>query len=202
MRLENYNFPIQLGGHLCLNFTNTAEFRHTDHPVEFLHSYQHVLAWCWRNSLLTDAEASRLQAESAKKPVEAETAYHAAFDLREILFRIFTSVIDGHEPSADDLARLNETLALSQRRIESGKNGFHWAWANSSDLSCILAPIALAAAELLTSDQLERVRQCPNCGWLFVDTSRNHTRRWCSMDFCGSKVKSHRQYERRKQSQA
>ena len=50
------------------------------------------------------------------------------------------------------------------------------------------ARVALAATELLAGDHLHRVRECEgrNCGWLFLDTTRNGTRRWCTAEECGS----------------
>ena len=157
-----------------------------------------MLAWCWQSGLIDPAEAERLSALAASRSSEAEVAFHAALDLRESIYRLVTAVISGGSPASADSQCLNDALSATQRRIEASDPGFAWAWVQSDDLGQILAPIALAAAELLTSDEFQRVRQCPNCGWLFVDTSRNHSRRWCSMDFCGSKIKSRRQYERRK----
>jgi predicted RNA-binding Zn ribbon-like protein len=200
MTLEAYRFPIRVGGNLCLDFTNTVEFRGSDECLEFLRSYTSVLAWCWRNRLVDDAEMERLHALSVRQTGEAEAVFQSAVDLRETIYRLCKAVIAGDSPAPNDLEFLNQMLARvqPQRRLESSDGGFAWAWVQSDDLAHILAPVALAAAELLVSDDLQRVRQCPNCGWLFVDTSRNHSRRWCSMDFCGSKIKSRRQYERRK----
>ena len=200
MSLDSYHFPIQLGGDLCLNFVNTVEFRDSDARHEFVQSYDHALAWCRKNALIADKEGARLENAASERQTEAETAYQAVLDLRETLYRIFTSVIAEEQPAAGDLARLNEALAAAPRCVAVDDHGFQWTWAQSDEFTRILAPITLAAAELLTSDQLQWVRQCPNCGWLFLDTSRNHSRRWCSMDFCGSQAKSRRQYERRKQS--
>ncbi len=202
MTLEAYRFPIRVGGNLCLDFTNTVEYRGSEQCLEFLRSYTSVLAWCWRNQLVNDAEMERLNALSLDRSAEAEAAFQAALDLRETIHRLCQAVISSDSPAAADLDFLNQLLASlqPQRRLEANEQGFTWAWMQSDDLAHILAPVALAAADLLTSDELQRVRQCPNCGWLFVDTSRNHSRRWCSMDFCGSKIKSRRQYERRKTS--
>ncbi|MEO8396776.1 MAG: ABATE domain-containing protein, partial [Chloroflexota bacterium] len=168
--------------------------------LEFLRSYTSVLAWCWRNRLIDDAEMERLNTLSVDRSAEAEAAFNQAVELRETIHRLCRAVISSDSPAAADLDFLNQTLAnvQPQRRLEANDQGFAWAWVQSDDLAHILAPVVLAAADLLTSDELQRVRQCPNCGWLFVDTSRNHSRRWCSMDFCGSKLKSRRQYERRK----
>ena len=199
MNLNSYQFPVQLAGNLCLNFTNTIEFRESEACLEFLHSYDQALAWCHMNDLISESDALRLEHAAMERPGEAEAAFHAVLDLRETLYRIFTAVIADQAPAAADLARLNQTLA-PPRQIAAQDGRFQWRWVQSDDFTHILAPIALAAAELLTSNQLQWVHQCPNCGWLFLDTSRNHSRRWCSMDFCGSQVKSRRQYERRKRN--
>jgi predicted RNA-binding Zn ribbon-like protein len=90
--------------------------------------------------------------------------------------------------------------ALAHRRLalESGKATWTWS-GEADDLTSILWPVVLAASELLTSEQImPRVKRCPNCGWLFLDTSRNGMRRWCSMQDCGSEAKSKRQYERKR----
>jgi predicted RNA-binding Zn ribbon-like protein len=200
MTLETIQLPNGIGGNLALDFVNTTEFRGTDHCLEALHSYAHVLVFCLREDLFSVQEGAMLEVVALRRRTEAETAFQTALDLREALYRIFLSVIEGGQPLAPDLDRLNESLVAGQRQIVLDDQGFAWVWAQRPNLSRILAPIALAAAELLTSERLSQVRQCPNCGWLFVDTSRNHSRRWCSMDFCGSQVKSRRQYERRKNS--
>ncbi len=202
MALEAHRFPMPLAGNLSLDFTNTVEFRTSENRLDFLHSYEHVLAWCWKGKLVGEDESERLRAAAAIQPKQAQAAYRAALDLRDTIYRVFTALIDDALPPADDLDRLNELIRMTPRQVTPVGDHFAWAWAKSDDLAQILAPIALSAGELLTSEQVEQVRQCPNCGWLFVDTSRNHSRRWCSMDFCGSKVKSRRQYERRKAKDA
>ncbi len=193
MTVEAYRFPVRLGGNLCLDFTNTVEFRASEREIEFLRSYDHLAAWCV-------ASAAPQVDEQPEPEIERQRArqFQRALDLRAALYGIFTAIIAGDQPTATDLATLNQALAGVQRRLEAHGSGFAWAWSQPG----LLAPISLAAADLLTSPDLERVRQCPNCGWLFVDTSRNHSRRWCSMDFCGSQVKSRRQYERRKSAQS
>src|ERR671930_579256 len=84
----------------------------------------------------------------------------------------------------------NDEIARRPRRIA---NGFAWV---ADD---VLAPVVWSAAELLTSGPLERVRECPGddtCGWLFLDTSRNGSRRWCDMRTCGNRAKARRYYRR------
>jgi len=198
--LQTIAFPVRLGGHLALDFTNTVEFQHTEDAKEFLHSYQHVLAWCWQLALLPDVLAENLQHTAAADPAQAEAAFQSALALRQAIKSLFVAVTQSAEPTPEAQSIFQKAVvqAESHRSIAFVNGRPLWTWADEpSNLDRPLWPITLAAMELFTSPQLEQVRQCPNCGWLFVDTSRNHTRRWCSMEVCGSQMKSKRQYQRK-----
>jgi predicted RNA-binding Zn ribbon-like protein len=105
----------------------------------------------------------------------------------------------------DDLVVLNEVLKDAQchRRVTQSPQGFAWQWVEvPGGLDQILWPVSRSAADLLTSNLLERVRECADdrgCGYLFIDTSRNRSRRWCSMESCGNraKVRQHRERQRK-----
>ena len=91
--------------------------------------------------------------------------------------------------------------ALARLEVVPTADTFNWSWAaGQDDLDYMLWPVVRTAADLLTSDDLLRVRECARtgCDWLFVDLSKNHSRRWCSMNMCGSRVKARRYYQRRK----
>lgn len=194
-------FPTRLGGHVALDFTNTAEFRGSDEAKEFLHSYEHAVEWCARTGILSEADAVRLRETAAQHPSQAAQIFAGVLGLRETVYRLVRAVTRDERPQQDDMAALNDMLreARQHQRLAYSDEAFEWIWTETErDLRLVLWLLALSAADLLTSPQLERARQCPNCGWLFVDTSRNGKRRWCSMDFCGSKMKSRRQYQRRK----
>jgi predicted RNA-binding Zn ribbon-like protein len=117
--------------------------------------------------------------------------------LRESLYRLFKSAIEGLEPRASDLAVLNEELSKARSREHLARVGdsFAWEWSDSRDeLDRLLWPVARSAAELLTSSDLSRLRECggENCGWIFTDTSRNRSRQWCYMQGCGNLAKVRR----------
>jgi predicted RNA-binding Zn ribbon-like protein len=199
--LETIQFPVKIGGHLALDFTNTTEFRGTAQAKELFHSYTELLAWCWRAGLTSDQQAERIHHLAERQPKEAKQICQQAIEFREALYSIFSTITDQQNPQNADLEPLNTVLQQAQthHQLTGTEDGFAWQWANSEgDMASVLWAIALTAADLLTSEQLVRVRKCPNCGWLFLDTSRNGMRRWCSMDFCGSLIKSRRQYERKK----
>ncbi len=133
----------------------------------------------------------------------AETVRKHAIVLREAIHRSFTALAHRRKPNPDDLATLNETLAsaLAHARVMPAKTGFQWSWDESKPgLDRMLWPIARSAAELLTAAELARVKQCGgwDCGWLFLDLSKNNSRRWCEMEVCGSRAKARAYYARKR----
>jgi len=192
-----------LGRRLSLDFANTADWHASDHPVESLTSYSDLVAWSQHVGILTDHRAQRLLKEAARRLVDATAVLERAIALREAIYRIFSAISHGHPPQAADLATFNAELsgALAQSQIVSTAEGFTWDWAGAEDaLDGILWPLLHDAAGLLTSEELDRVGQCADdrCGWLFLDTSRNRSRRWCSMEDCGNRAKARRHYERKR----
>jgi predicted RNA-binding Zn ribbon-like protein len=110
-----------------------------------------------------------------------------------------------HSPDATDMMTLNIALAsaLAVLHIVATEHGFAWAWSRGGEgLDRVLWPVILSTVDLLTSNTLRAVRECaaPNCGWLFLDTTRNRSRRWCDMLVCGNRAKARRHYERKKQA--
>jgi predicted RNA-binding Zn ribbon-like protein len=192
-----------LGERLSLDFANTADWHASDHPVESLISYSDLVVWSQQVGILTDHQAQRLLKEAARRPEGATVVLERAIALREAIYRIFSAISHRRPPQAADLATLNAELsrALAQSRIASTAEGFTWDWAGAEDtLDWMLWPVVHDAAGLLTSEKLDRVGQCADdrCGWLFLDTSRNRSRRWCSMEDCGNRAKARRHYERKR----
>jgi len=192
-----------LGGRLSLDFANTADWHASDHPVEFLTSYSDLVAWSQHVGILTDHQTQRLLKEATRRPEDATAVLERAIALREAIYRMFTAISHGRPPQAADLATFNAELseALAQSRIVSTAQGFTWDLAGAEDaLDQMLWPVVHDAAGLLTSEDLDRVGQCADdrCGWLFLDTSRNRSRRWCSMEDCGNRAKARRHYKRKR----
>jgi predicted RNA-binding Zn ribbon-like protein len=189
------------GGRLCLDFVNTLSGRRAD-PTERLLAYRDLAAWGLQADVLNDEEARRLMRIAAQHPRDAARALSEAGALREALYRIFSAVIDGSAASEADLVILNTALsrALDRVRVVSRPRGFTWAWAAGDRLDRMLWPVLRSAAELLVSDDVHRVRRCAaeSCDWLFLDASRNHSRRWCDMRDCGNRAKARRYYARKK----
>lgn len=206
MPAESDGDTIELvGGQLCLDFANTVGNHKGADPHEHLGSYSALLAWGRHAGVLTDENARQLAASASRHPEEAQRVYVRSIALREALYRIFSCVSTQIALRPADLAILNKVLsgAMSHARIVKREDGFQWGWQTGDrPLDQILWPIARSAADLLTSSDLALVRECDNetCGWLFVDTSKNHSRRWCSMSDCGNRAKARRHYARLKRN--
>ncbi|HVG32062.1 MAG TPA: ABATE domain-containing protein [Pyrinomonadaceae bacterium] len=192
-----------VGGRLCLDFANTVHSFYAEEKEakrDELGSYADLVEWSREAGVITDAEARRLLREAKGHPVKADRALERAKILREVIFKIFAATARERSPGRDDLQFLNCVLAesLTHARVVAGADGFVWGWAEEDTLDQLLWPLARSAADLLTSDELSRTRECggPACTWLFMDTSKNRSRRWCAMKGCGNRAKSRRHYER------
>ncbi len=196
---SNFEFD---SGRLCLDFANTLG----DRPVpqsreETLHSYADLVAWSEAGGSISGEEAAELMRAAARRPADAEAAFASAIVLREAIYRVFSAVVAETAPPADDLAAVTAATAeaMDHARLVSAEGHFHWAWERSpTALRSMLRPVAWSATELLTAEEVHRVRECAghDCGWLFLDTSKNGSRRWCSMETCGNRAKARRHRQR------
>ncbi len=194
-----------LGGRLCLDFANTVEPRHGDRQREYLKSYPDLVRWARHASVLTEDEARQLLEAAKRHRSEAEAVFGEAVALRETIYRIFAAIAQGTDPGVADLDTLTVAYreAAAHSRIVPEAEGFGWAWVEGGDmLRRPLWPVARSATELLASEELRRVKECPTdeggCAWLFFDRSKNNSRRWCSMEDCGSSAKMRRFYARKR----
>lgn len=190
----------RLGGHLALDFVNTADFRGTPRADDCLGTAQRVLAWSGHAGLLSAADVERQARTLQRQPARARPLLDAALSLREALYDLFAALARGESAAPQAVARLNLELQATAPHHELVADGgtLRWRWNGAGGpRAAVCGPVSVEAAELLTSDDLARLKQCPGCGWLFLDASRNGKRRWCSMEYCGSTAKSRRQYQRR-----
>lgn len=195
-----------VGGALCLDFCNTVGGKREGIARENLHSYEHFLSWCEQVHLVSKTEVARLRQNAETVPEQATEVLGRAVALREAIYHIFFALAKNAGPAEADLKLINAELAKNLGRLrvmsEGETNGFKWVWAlDKPALDYPLGPLAHSAANLLISHECcALVRQCrgDNCGWLFLDSSKNHSRCWCDMRDCGNraKVRRHRQKHR------
>jgi predicted RNA-binding Zn ribbon-like protein len=185
-----------IGGDVALDFVNTED---GDPPLECLRGYGDLVAWGVLVGLLSAEEGERLMGEADLRPGDAEAAYRDALTLRGALYDVFRAVVEDEAPASRDLEILREyeREALARGKLVQGDRSFRWEWKDGRDLARMLWPVAHAAAGLLTSGNLDRLKLCAGCYWFFLDASRNRSRRWCTMEVCGTDEKKRRYVAKR-----
>ncbi|MCX6094773.1 MAG: ABATE domain-containing protein [Candidatus Bipolaricaulota bacterium] len=192
-----------IGGVLCLDFTNTIGFRRGPDPDEKLNDYDDLIVWARRVDAVNEKEKKALLKLAAAEPARAREALAQGVALREGLYRVFSSLAAGRPAAARDVALISAAVTESFGHLElvPSSDGFAWQWRDAErTLELPIWKVARSAADLLVSPELERVRECAgdDCDWLFLDASRNRSRRWCDMAECGNRAKARRNYERRR----
>lgn len=192
-----------IGGAPCLDFANTSSGRGTPLRQEHLRSYDLLLAWSEHAGLIAAVERRRLSRLAAARPAAAARLLRRALALREAIHAIGTSLARGAAVPATALRHVNRELAAAMARAELRRvnGGFAWDWPRPHQpLDSVLWPIAHSVAQILITPMRHRVKQCPGhgCGWIFLDLTKNRTRRWCEMSVCGSRHKMHRYRARRR----
>ena len=190
-----------IAGALCLDFANTIHNSHADDKGEELHNMSDLLQWTKDAALLSSADHDRLAAHYSRSFRESAAALAKAITIRDLLLSIFASIANGRSVSSQRLSDLNSALAHAPGLLRVRKNSdrIETEWTSASEgLQQVLFPVLTSAAELLASDRLGRIRECASadCTWLFLDESRNRSRRWCDMSACGNRMKARRHYQR------
>ncbi|MES1245311.1 MAG: ABATE domain-containing protein [Acidobacteriota bacterium] len=192
-----------VGGDPSLDLVNTVDWT-TQGPIkERLTDYVRLTRWAEGAGVISKANAQALRRTATAKPAEAQKAYEAALRLRDVLQRLYMSVARGKrsDPAWDEL---NELLSEALRHLRvsplrKGQAVAEWEWHGVEEiLESVLWPVVWSAANLLKSEEARRIRVCGalDCGWMYVDRSRNGLRRWCEMETCGTIEKSRRRAER------
>ncbi|HTE46969.1 MAG TPA: CGNR zinc finger domain-containing protein [Gemmatimonadaceae bacterium] len=186
--------PRTIGGHIALDFSNTVAWRLRDTREERLPSYAALVTWAREAGTLGLAQAQQLLRTAARQPRPALAALRRARALREAIFDIGGALGRHHTPSDASVAAVHAAHLSALRGARLSWNGIHCdvTWdERHADLDRPWWPVALAAAELLASNELRRVRMCAGvgCGWLFLDESRNNSRRWCASGDCGNRAR-------------
>jgi predicted RNA-binding Zn ribbon-like protein len=211
-----------IAGNVCLDFVNTLDDRHMSdrniQPKELLQTYADLARFCEDAGLLATHQVDRLCERSYVEPERSQQTLLWGRELREAVHDVFWALINQQPVPPGALARLNADMQgaaghmhlvpVTRAGVKDGSakdrlaKGFAWKFDDFNDFDSVLWPIARAAGELLSSDQLPYVRACfsKTCEWFFLDTSKNHHRRWCDMTRCGNRSKVQRFYARQKKA--
>ncbi len=197
-----------VAGRLCLDFVNTVVTR-TEQKVknavvftfqaDKLSGYTDLAEWSKDAGIIEEMDLKRLVRVASQNEGQSKKVFERALILRESLFRIFKHVIERRVPPRADIELLNREGAIARtgQELVYSSNKFAWDLKTCEDsLDYMIWPITLSSTQLLSSEELSLVKQCPSpdCGWLFLDSSKNRSRQWCDMKDCGnlSKVRHYR----------
>jgi predicted RNA-binding Zn ribbon-like protein len=194
---ETFRCP---GGALCLDFCNSGQGMRGSSKEEWIAGFGDLIDWLRGAQAIGAAQAARLRAAD---PERAHAVWKRAIELREALARVLLARTEGRKPQPADLKVIDAEYARSApfARLSPTDEGFEWSLDPAAEApEAALRPIVESAAALMTSERLARLRRCGNstCYWLFVDETRNCSRRWCEMASCGNvmKVRRHRARQR------
>lgn len=198
--------PFELiAGSLAVDFTNTLSGTRERPGTEHVARYADIVEFARQGELIRAVDAKRLLEAAERHPQKATEMYRRAIALREAIWRAFDRIAQDREPAPDDVAAISAEAAqaFANARVTRRGTGYGWEWPETGDLARPLWPIARSAVDVLTSDaERARLRECASdtCGWLFVDRTKNGSRRWCDMDDCGNRAKVRAYRERRARS--
>ena len=190
------------GGTLCLNFVNSVKNRFEKPFYEFIITPDDWILWSNRTQIcdsLTKEHLSKYVSENNDKAIRE---LNRIIKVREVLYRIFRNIAYKKSPLIEDIRIFNNELSFSFRYLNIEINNnletiLIWNY-KEPDLLYTLLPIIKSAYELLTTDLKERIKECPNCGWLYLDKSKSNSRIWCNMKTCGNTMKIKKYYEKNK----
>jgi predicted RNA-binding Zn ribbon-like protein len=194
--LDPESLPV--GGDPALDLINTVDWTSRGPEQERLESFEQLVRWAESAGVLDQPSSRRFRRLGLERPRAAAAALTHVRQAREVLHDLFGAIARGESAEAA-LERFNRLLGEAAARLRVGivprSGAYEWRWRGSeSDPRAIVWPILWSAANLLRSDELPNVRICDgdDCGWMYVDRSRNGLRRWCRMRTCGTREKTRR----------
>lgn len=194
--------PLDLvGGLPCLNFANTAGGHTKIREVERIPTYQDVVNWALFAEIVTAAEARAIAGASKSRPQEAAREVHEMHQFREALHRSVVAIAGGQAIPPKDFLRVRSVITKAVAVADFTGKGESFVWsadAGALGLGTILTRVALSAHDMFTREKPSQLRNCERCTWLFIDRTKNQTRRFCRQDACGAKARAERFYQKRK----
>jgi predicted RNA-binding Zn ribbon-like protein len=190
-----------MDGALAIEFQHTEIGPSTNLPLgpSPLKDYDDLVAWADRFGVIGAREARQLRHAARRNPTEAKEAYARALRVRDTLDEVFRAIAVDATPSVAATATLarHEADAVARGTLVRDNGGFAWSWAADTSLGRPLWPVIHDATRLVIDGPLDRVKACDGCRYLFIDQSKNRSRRWCEMSTCGTAEKMRRYVERR-----
>jgi len=195
------------GGALALDFANTVGGTHVRPTHDHLRSYADIVRFTEMADGLDAQTAQRLARRAEQDPRRAAAVYELGIALREAIWGVFSALASGEVPREVDLGLIGDAAAAgrARERLVYDRNGVGWSLPADGDaMERPLWEVACSAADLLTSPELDRVKECASttCEWVFLDRSKNRSRRWCDMSDCGNRAKARRFHAKKQAARA
>ena len=189
-----------LGERAAIDFTNTIDWRGREDSIEYLNSYEDLVDWARRIELINQSTATELKRRAAQNPDKAIESLQRAREFREAAYRVLYRLSLNEAPEHRDVELIDAEMQQMSMHLRLDLEEKQLTLIDEIDLDYVLRLIVKDTVDLLTSDQLNRVKRCQSdeCGWLFIDTSKNNSRKWCNMNSCGNRAKARRHYKRSK----
>lgn len=178
------------GGLLCLDFINTISDYTEDEPVNYITNEEEWLTWLKRVKLI-DGDFCGFEKDSF--------SIDKILSVRETLYKLFASYVREEVIEKKILSQFNKDFSWMNKHlkfISQGNEITEILDYNKLSANDYLLPIIQSAKDLLVSKDLKHVKECPNCGWIFLDKTKSNTRRWCNMKACGNKIKTQKYYRK------
>jgi predicted RNA-binding Zn ribbon-like protein len=186
-----------IAAHPALDFVNTVGGWSAETPLEDkLENFGDLIHWGKLAQFVEPADVTGPVRLAGRHPRHAVQVLTRARALRGVLHRLFNCYLKNRNPAGTDLKAFEDELRIARRHqmLAGTGRGFLWTWDRHPALDSVLWRVSQSAADLLVSPDLAKVRRCAgeNCGWMFLDTTRNHSRQWCDMRDCGNLAKVRR----------
>jgi predicted RNA-binding Zn ribbon-like protein len=185
------------GGCDCFNFANTASGRGGRHQMEHLQEPRHLLEWAQRASVLPEPQLRQLKRTLDRGSAQnLQKLLREAVKLRETIHVIGSARAKGRAPPVQALQALSRLSAasLASASLAFDGRGLSWIWTRAPAEAALIGRLAQSAVSVFSGKDAAHIKQCAgeHCGWLFIDRSRNGSRRWCDMKVCGNRAKINR----------
>jgi predicted RNA-binding Zn ribbon-like protein len=187
-----------IGGQLSLDLINTVSWPGTNREHDWLEPATNLTVWGQAVGLIDNAARDRIDNSLEKSDGAAKAQVESVKSVRTTLRDAIWPLAIGEVPTPKTIRRLNQLLEQTSRQRFIDPETLQWRWATPTTVEGILAPVVWNAGEVMTGVDPQRLGRCPSCDWLFHDTTRNRSRRWCDMGDCGSRDKALRYYHRNK----
>jgi predicted RNA-binding Zn ribbon-like protein len=187
---------------LCHNFINTVYAWRGENLNEYLKTYQDVVDWCRKLGVLAESQLASLAQLAVANPHRADKALVKMKEVRQLLYTLVSAIANNKPAEIKTLLRqLNPLIEAASQKFELvyQNESFTWIYImDAGDLEAPVWPVLHSLQEMLLNEDLSRIKECPTCGWVFLDQTKNRGRKWCSAVECGTRDKMSRYNLKRK----